>query len=107
MPRPAWNSSKCCSPLSAPRRMRNAHFSPISSIAWGSGQRRAAALYEAHRIEIGEEALSPRLLELNADLLDARAVAGGLEFDYRSSSRAVLSVPSEPSALNQARSVMR
>ena len=44
IPRPAWNSSKCWRPLSAPRRIRNAHFSPISSTAAGSGQRSAASL---------------------------------------------------------------
>ena len=41
MPRPAWNCSKCSRPLSAPRRIRNAHFSPISSIAWRQGAAQA------------------------------------------------------------------
>ena len=44
IPSPAWNCSKWRSPLNAPRRIRNAHFSPISSIAAGKGQRNAAAL---------------------------------------------------------------
>src|SRR3954452_10123900 len=47
IPSPAWNSSKCFKPLSAPRRMRNAHFSPISSTAAGSGQVSAACLNES------------------------------------------------------------
>src|SRR6185369_6734596 len=44
IPRPAWNSSKCWRPLSAPRRLRNAHFSPISSTAGGMEQDSAASL---------------------------------------------------------------
>src|SRR6478672_10027439 len=44
IPSPAWNSSKCLSPLSAPRRIRNAHFSPTISTAAGSGHDNAARL---------------------------------------------------------------
>jgi hypothetical protein len=48
-PEPAWNSSKCWSPLSAPRRIRNAHFSPISSTAGG---KRAAQRRFLERVDV-------------------------------------------------------
>ena len=47
-PAPAWNCSKCSSPFSAPRRIRNAHFSPISSTADGkrAAQRRRLECFD-------------------------------------------------------------
>ncbi|HYM11750.1 MAG TPA: hypothetical protein VEU62_13525 [Bryobacterales bacterium] len=50
----------------------------------------------SHRIESDASPVPVRLLQLNADLLDARAVAGGIEFDYRSSSRAAALLNSRP-----------
>jgi hypothetical protein len=49
-----------------------------------------------HVIEPGEAAVPLRLLWLNADLLDARALPEALEFRYRSSSRAAVLLDRRP-----------
>jgi hypothetical protein len=49
-----------------------------------------------HRLERDASPAPLPLLWLNADLLDARVVAGGLEFDYHSTSRAAALLPVRP-----------
>lgn len=50
-----------------------------------------------HRITAGAPLTSPRILDLNADLLNAKARGNETEFEYRSATRAILSLDSEPS----------
>ena len=49
-----------------------------------------------HLVERDPTPAPVRLLQLNADLLDARVVENGVEFDYRSSSRAAALVDRRP-----------
>ncbi|MBI3693265.1 MAG: hypothetical protein HY238_00275 [Acidobacteria bacterium] len=52
-----------------------------------------------HLVEKDTVAAPVRLLQLNADLLDARVVARGVEFDYRSPSRAAALVDCRPARI--------
>ncbi len=52
----------------------------------------------AHVLEEGGDPPAVRLLDLNAALLDAESLPGGLEFAYRSSSRAIAVLDRAPSA---------
>lgn len=52
-----------------------------------------------HRIESDAEPLRRRVLQLNADLLDARPVPRGVEFQYHSTSRAIALVSFPPTAI--------
>lgn len=53
----------------------------------------------AHVLEEGGEPVAVRLLDLNANLLAAEALPGGLEFAYRSTSRAIAVLDRAPVAV--------
>lgn len=52
-----------------------------------------------HVIQADTSTVPMQLVQLNADLLDARVVPQGVEFDYRSSSRAAALVDARPAAI--------